>query len=157
MNIGKEVVVKMLTGQKIAKIRTKAGLTQEQLAQKLYVTRTMVSKWERDICQPDYNTVVKIAEILSVSPDEIMSMKEAVINELYSFLSDTNSNDLLKDLNEFLSTLNSRDRSVFIRRYYYFEDINIIAENYNITEGNVRTVLMRTRKKLKKYLEEMIK
>ncbi|MBE6843931.1 MAG: helix-turn-helix transcriptional regulator, partial [Ruminococcus sp.] len=42
MNIGKEVVVKMLTGQKIAKIRTKVGLTQEQLAQKLYVTRTMV-------------------------------------------------------------------------------------------------------------------
>ena len=74
-----------------------------------------------------------------------------------AFLSDTNSSDLLKDLNEFLSTLNSRDRSVFIRRYYYFEDINIIAENYNITEGNVRTVLMRTRKKLKKYLEEMIK
>ena len=117
----------------------------------------MVSKWERDICQPDYNTVVKIAEIFSVSPDEIISMKEAVINELYSFLSETNSSDLLKDLNEFLSTLNSRDRSVFIRRYYYFEDINIIAENYNITEGNVRTVLMRTRKKLKKYLEEMIK
>ena len=147
----------MLTGQKIAKLRTNAGLTQEQLAQKLYVTRAMVSKWERDICQPDYNAVVKIAEILSVSPDEIMSMKDAVIEELYSFLSDTESNDLLKDLNEFLSTLKSRDRSVFIRRYYYLEDINAIAENYGIKESNVRTVLMRTRKKFKKYLEGMIK
>ena len=147
----------MLTGQKIAELRMKAGLTQEQLADKLYVTRTMVSKWERDICQPDRNTVVKMADIFSVSPDDIMSVKDAVINELYSFISDADSDDLLKDLNEFLSTLNSRDRSVFIRRYYYFEDISVIAENYGIKEGNVRTVLMRTRKKFRKYLEGMSK
>ena len=146
----------MLTGQKIAELRTKAGLMQEQLADKLYVTRAMVSKWERDICQPDYGMVKKIAGILSVSPDEIISMSDVVLNELYSFLSDTDSNDLLKDLNEFLATLKSRDRSVFIRRYYYLEDITTIAENYNITESNVRTVLMRTRKKFKKYLKGMI-
>ena len=143
----------MLTGQKIAKLRTNAGITQEQLAEKLYVTRVMVSKWEREICQPDYNTVLKIAEILSVSPDEIMSREEAVINELYSFLSDTDSSDLIKDLNMFLETLNSGDRSIFIRRYYFLEDINIISEHYGIKEGTVRTVLMRTRKKFKKYLE----
>lgn len=146
----------MLTGQKIAELRTKAGFTQEQLADKLYVTRAMVSKWERDICQPDYDTVEKIADILSVSPDEIISRSDAVLNELYSFLSDAESSDLLKDLNGFLSTLKSRDRSVFIRRYYYLEDIQTIAENYNITESNVRTVLMRTRKKIKKYLKGMI-
>lgn len=146
----------MLTGQKIAKLRTGAGLTQEQLAEKLYVTRAMVSKWERDICQPDYSMVVKIAEILSVLTDEIMSKNDAVLNELYSFLSDANSSDLLRDLNDFLSTLNIRDRSVFIRRYYYLEEINTIAENYCITDSNVRTVLMRTRKKFKKYLEGMI-
>lgn len=146
----------MLTGQKIAELRANMDLSQEQLAEKLYVTRAMVSKWERGICLPDYNMILKIAEMLSVSPDEIMSRNDAVLNELYSFLSDTDSNDLLKDLNDFLSTLNGRDRSVFIRRYYYLEDINTIAENYNITESNVRTVLMRTRKKFKKYLERMI-
>ena len=147
----------MLTGQKIAELRIKAGLTQEQLADRLYVTRTMVSKWERDICQPDRNTILKMADIFSVSPDEIMSVEDAVINELFKLVSDTDSRDLIKDLNEFLSTLNSRDRSVFIRRYYYFEDISVIAENYGIKEGNVRTVLMRTRKKFRKYLEGMIR
>ena len=145
----------MLTCQKIEELRTIAGLTQEQRADKLYVTRAMVSKWERDICQPDYGMIEKIAGILSVSTDEIISMSDAVLNELYSFLSDTDSNDLLKDLNEFLSTLKSRDRSVFIRRYYYLEDITTISENYNISESNVRTVLMRTRKKFKRYLKEM--
>ncbi len=143
----------MLIGQNIAKLRVNAKLTQEQLAEKLYVTRVMVSKWERDICQPDYNMIVKIAELLSVSPDEIISKEEAVINELYSFLSDTNSNDLLNDLNTFLATLKSRDRSIFIRRYYFLEDNNIIAEHYGIKGGYVRTILMRTRKKFKKYLE----
>ena len=147
----------MLTGQIIAELRMKAGLTQEQLADRLYVTRTMVSKWERDICQPDRNTILKMADIFSVSPDEIISVEDAVINELFKLVSDTDSRDLLKDLNEFLSTLNSRDRSVFIRRYYYFEDISVIAENYGIKEGNVRTVLMRTRKKFRKYLEGMIR
>ena len=145
----------MLTGQKIAELRTNVGLTQEQLAERLYVTRAMVSKWERDICQPDYAMVEKIAEILSVSPDKIMSRNDAILNELYSFLSDTDSNDLLKDLNDFLSTLNRRDRSVFIRRYYYLESNSSIAENYGISESNVRTILMRTRKKFKKYLKEM--
>ena len=115
----------------------------------------MVSKWERDISQPDYGMVEKIAEVFSVSPDKIMSRNDAILNELYSFLSDTDSNDLLKDLNDYLSTLNLRDRSVFIRRYYYLESNSTIAENYGISESNVRTVLMRTRKKFKKYLKEM--
>ena len=145
----------MLTGQRIAQLRMKAGLTQEQLAEMLYVTREMVSKWERNVSQPEYSMVEKIAGLLSVSPDEIMSRDDAVLNELYSFLSDTDSSDLLKDLNGFLSTLNLRDRSVFIRRYYYLESNGTIAENYGISESNVRTVLMRTRKKFKKYLKEM--
>lgn len=145
----------MLTGQRIADLRTKAGITQDQLAEKLYVTREMVSKWERDICQPDYSMVEKIAEVLAVSPDKIVSRNDAILNELYSFLSDTDSDDLLKDLNDFLSTLNLRDRSVFIRRYYYLESNITIAENYGISESNVRTILMRTRKKFKNYLKEM--
>ena len=145
----------MLTGQRIAQLRMKAGLTQEQLAEMLYVTREMVSKWERNVSQPEYSMVEKIAGLLSVSPDEIMSRDDAVLNELYSFLSDTDSSDLLKDLNGFLSTLNLRDRSVFIRRYYYLESNGTIAENYGISESNVRTVLMRTRKKFKKFLKEM--
>ncbi len=49
----------MLTGQKIAELRANMDLSQEQLAEKLYVTRAMVSKWERGICLPDYNMILK--------------------------------------------------------------------------------------------------
>ena len=146
----------MLIGQKIADLRSDAGLTQEQLADRLYVTRAMVSKWERDICKPDYGMIEKIAAAHSVEPDEIISKSDAVLDELSSFLSDTESEDLINNLNSFLKTLNTRDRSVFIRRYYYLEDMTTIADKYRIKESHVRTVLMRTRKKLKKYLKEMI-
>ena len=41
---GKEIC--MLLGEKIKKLRTDNGLTQEELAERIYVTRTAVSKWE---------------------------------------------------------------------------------------------------------------
>lgn len=145
----------MPTGQRIAALRMQAGLTQEQLAQRLFVTRATVSKWERELGQPDYPMIERIAAVLSVPPDAILSRQDAVLGELLRALADADSDDLLADLNAFLSTLNSRDRSVFVRRYYYLEDHGTIAQRYGITESNVRTVLMRTRRKFKKYLKEM--
>lgn len=53
-------------------LRKAAGLTQEQLAEKLFVTRQAVSKWERDESRPDIETVVAIAELFSVSTDELL-------------------------------------------------------------------------------------
>ena len=62
-----------MTGHKIAMLRTQANLTQEQLAEKLYVTRELVSKWETGKRNPDYKTIVKLAEIFSVNTDEIIN------------------------------------------------------------------------------------
>ena len=70
-------------------------------------------------------------------------------------ISNYKSEKIKELLNSFLETLNIRDRSVFIRRYYFSEEISDIAKEYNIKESNVRTVLMRTRKKLKKYFQEV--
>ena len=61
----------------------------------------------------------------------------------------------MKDaVNGFLATLSVRDRAVFIRRYYRLEEPFEIGEKYGIKEDYVRTILMRVRKKLKKYLKE---
>ena len=65
-----------MTGHKIAMLRTQANLTQEQLAEKLYVTRELVSKWETGKRNPDYKTIVKLAEIFSVDTDEIINHNE---------------------------------------------------------------------------------
>jgi len=148
----------MLTGQKIANLRIQANMTQEQLAEKLFVTREMISQWEREICKPDYRIVIKIAKIFQVNPDEILVKNDAIMNELSGYIPNNfneKSDTFMKLLNTFLSTLNKRDRSIFIRRYYFMEDNSVIASNYDIKENNVRTVLMRTRKKLRKFLEEV--
>ncbi len=147
----------MLIGQKIAKLRIQSNLTQEQLAEKLYVSRDLISKWETGKRHPDYKTVLKLAEILSVKPEDIIKRNDAVFNELSGFIPETynkGSEALTVALNVFLSNINERDRCIFIRRYYFMEDINDIADEYDIKESCVRMILMRTRKKLRKYLKE---
>lgn len=63
---------KQTLGQKIAELRKSKNMTQLELANKLNITDKAVSKWERDISCPDINTFPKLAEILSVSVDELL-------------------------------------------------------------------------------------
>lgn len=63
----------MTFGEKIKKLRTENNLTQEQLAEKLYVTRTAVSKWETDRGLPAIDTLKEIAELFNVSLDSLIS------------------------------------------------------------------------------------
>lgn len=60
---------------------------------------------------------------------------------------------LSKLLNEFIAKLDEDKRAVFIRRYWFGETAVSIAEKYGYSETKVRSMLFRTRKKLKKYLE----
>lgn len=55
-------------------------------------------------------------------------------------------------VNSFLETLSKRERGIFLLRYFYLEPAAAIARRYSLREDHVRTILSRTRKKLKKYL-----
>ena len=148
----------MQTGQKIAKLRIQAGLSQAQLADALFVSRELVSKWETGSNRPDRKMLEALAKIFSVPLNELIDIDAILSEELSSAFPDDSSPDpdVLKfDLNAFLETLNERDRSVFIRRYYRLEEPFEIGEKYGIKENYVRTILMRVRKKLKKYLKEV--
>lgn len=148
----------MQTGQKIAKLRIQAGLSQAQLADALFVSRELVSKWETGSNRPDRKMLEALAKIFSVPLNELIDIDAILSEELSSAFPDDYSPDpdILKfDLNAFLETLNERDASVFIRRYYRMEEPFEIGEKYGIKEDYVRTILMRVRKKLKKYLKEV--
>ena len=148
----------MQTGQKIAKLRIQAGLSQAQLADALFVSRELVSKWETGSNRPDRKMLEALAKIFSVPLNELIDIDAILSEELSSAFPDDyspDSNVLKFDLNAFLETLNERDRSVFIRRYYRLEEPFEIGEKYGIKEDYVRTILMRVRKKLKKYLKEV--
>ena len=58
-----------------------------------------------------------------------------------------------KHISDFLKKLPVTKRVIFIRRYWYCDSILQISEKYGFSESKVKSMLMRTRNELKKYLE----
>lgn len=55
-------------------------------------------------------------------------------------------------INRFVRTLTEREQKVFLCRYYYVESIESIANRFAIPQNTVKSILLRTRTKLKNYL-----
>lgn len=60
----------------IKKLRKEKGMTQDELAEQLFVTRQAVSNWEMGKTQPDVDTLTRLAEIFDVSVERIIYGKE---------------------------------------------------------------------------------
>lgn len=60
-------------GENLKRVREERGITQQTLAEYLYVTRQAVSRWEGGSRYPDIMTAKKIAQFLEVSLDELLS------------------------------------------------------------------------------------
>lgn len=63
----------MTFGSKIRKMREERGITQDDLAAALYVTRTAVSKWENDKGYPNVDSLRLLSKYFGVSLDELLS------------------------------------------------------------------------------------
>lgn len=62
----------MILADKIIELRKKEGLSQEELADKLGVSRQSVSKWEMAQSTPDLNRILKMSELFGVSTDYLL-------------------------------------------------------------------------------------
>lgn len=62
--------------EKLQILRKRAGLTQEELADALYVSRAAVSKWESGRGYPNIDSLKAIAKLFSVTVDELLSGEE---------------------------------------------------------------------------------
>lgn len=62
----------MTFGEKLLKLRSDAGFSQDKLAEMLEVSRQSVSKWERDEAMPDTDKIVAVSRIFSVSTDSLL-------------------------------------------------------------------------------------
>lgn len=69
----------MTLGEKILKLRTEQGLSQEAFGERLGVSRQSVSKWETDQSVPELDKIVAVSEIFGVSTDYLLKETE----ELY--------------------------------------------------------------------------
>ena len=62
----------MSLGEKIREQRKKAGLSQEQLSEKLGVSRSAITKWETDKGIPDVDNLKALSKLLNVSIDYLL-------------------------------------------------------------------------------------
>lgn len=61
----------MLFNEMLMKRRRELGLTQDELAEKLNISRQSISRWENGECMPESDKLIKLSEILGVSLDEL--------------------------------------------------------------------------------------
>ena len=64
--------------EKLQELRKSKGLTQEELAQALYVSRTAVSKWESGKGYPSIDSLKEISIFFSVSIDDLLSSEKII-------------------------------------------------------------------------------
>lgn len=64
--------------EKLQELRKRKGLTQEELAEKLFVSRTAISKWESGRGYPNIESLKAISKFFSVTIDDLLSGEEAL-------------------------------------------------------------------------------
>ncbi len=68
----------MTIGEKIAALRISADISQEQLAEKISVSRQSVSKWEMDQALPQIDKVLQLCELFGISTDDLLCEKNSL-------------------------------------------------------------------------------
>ena len=66
--------------EKLKELRSSRGLTQEELAEALFVSRTAISKWESGRGYPSIDSLREISDFFSVTIDELLSQRKITFN-----------------------------------------------------------------------------
>lgn len=72
----------MEIGRKLKDARAKSNLTQEQVAEKLFVSRQTISNWENEKTYPDIISVIELSNLYSISLDELLKEDKKMIQHL---------------------------------------------------------------------------
>lgn len=71
----------MTVGERLLELRKKKGLSQEEVANILNVSRQTISKWETDSSTPDFDKIVPICELYEISANELLNTNEDKSNQ----------------------------------------------------------------------------
>ena len=125
----------MELGNKIRALRYKAGLTQEQLAEKLGVGAQAVSKWENSVAMPDISLLPSISGVFGVSIDELFDLStEQRLNRIENSLDieDDLPQDLFREYEDLLRPLMAEEehkqRATDLMAYLYWHRMNAAAQ-----------------------------
>ena len=81
----------MTLGERLTELRKKQNLSQEDVAEKLNVTRQTVSKWELDQSTPDFDKIIPICKLYGITSEELLTGRKADANNdniEYSLMTD---------------------------------------------------------------------
>lgn len=70
----------MNIGEKLFELRKSKNLSQEEVAEKLNVTRQTVSKWETNQSTPDFDKILPLCELFEISTEELLTGKKTEVN-----------------------------------------------------------------------------
>lgn len=130
----------MDTAKTIKELRESTGMTQEDLAEKLDVSRQAVTKWESGQVYPDISNLIRISNLFNVTVDYMVrdqecmvsceNTEESDINKLIEFRLEANVNTYAACMNETDSTrLDSHDFS-YNRGPYTYHDTYVGGEKF---------------------------
>ena len=125
----------MELGKKIRQLRFKAGLTQEQLAEKLGVVPQSVSKWENSVAMPDISSLPLLAETFGVTIDDLFDLTtEQRLNRIENRMDIEQElpQDIYWEYEEFLKTQLDNEqykkRSTELLAYLFWHKMNASAK-----------------------------
>ena len=72
----------MTLGEKIKGLRKDTNITQEELAEKIGVSRQTVTKWESDLGMPDVENLKSIATLFNITIDELLDYKKEILGDI---------------------------------------------------------------------------
>lgn len=72
----------MEIGKKLKEIRRKVDLSQEQVAEKLFVSRQTISNWENERSYPDIISIIKLSDLYEISLDELLKGDQKMMEHL---------------------------------------------------------------------------
>lgn len=97
-----------MLGNNLKTMRKKIGLSQEELAKKLDLSRSTYNSYEQDICEPPLDVLCKLTDVFNVSIDELIGHTQ----KKSSFTRD----DLLDKISEFSKMLPDTDLCLILGR-----------------------------------------
>ena len=155
--------------EKLQKLRKERGITQEELAERLYVSRTAISKWESGRGYPNIDSLKAISEFFSVSVDDLLSSNNLLV------IAENENKESVKRIFDFIAALldvfsvalvvlplyphsvNGFVYGVNLLNYSQISSINLIAHWFIIISicviGIIRLLLLKTKaEKIKNIL-----
>ncbi len=69
-----------MLGERLYELRRKKNMSQEDMAEKLNVSRQTISKWETNQSQPDFDKIIPICQLFDISSEELLTGKKIIQN-----------------------------------------------------------------------------